>query len=199
LPELNIAWKHRTEAEHASIKEGEFGGIQCIFCTSMTKPYDSPLILQSIIKADRHYVMEGIFRELGLVVGNAKHLVLAGYSMPREDYIYRCFFQAAWAAKEKKYCTLVYYDPKYVSRTPGSTGWLEGSAIIYYLRSSEGKATIKEIIGRMLELFDLSRLRVSLLGIPGIVTDFPGKLPEEAIIDLLYPRQCFPEGFPPRR
>ncbi|MHC1729693.1 MAG: hypothetical protein AB9866_27435 [Syntrophobacteraceae bacterium] len=203
LPELNVAWKHRTAAEEEAIKEGEFGGIQCIFCASMTKPYDSPLILQSIIKSERHYVLEGIFRDMGLVVGNAKHLVFAGYSMPQDDYIYRCFFQAAWAGstgtRNQKFCTLVNYDPDYVSQTGGNTVWLEGKALTDYLKSQKAKPDTKEIINRMLELFDISRLRVSLLGIPGTVTDIPGRDPKEALTDLLYPKQCFPEGFPPER
>jgi hypothetical protein len=45
------------------------------------------------------YVLEGVFRELGLVTGNAQHLVFAIYSFPRENCLYRGFFQVAWAGK----------------------------------------------------------------------------------------------------
>lgn len=200
LPELNEAWKNRprTNAEVEFSKRGEFGGIQCIFCGSMTKPYDSPLILQSMIKSERHYVLEGIFRELGLVVGNARHLVFAGYSLPRDDYIYRCFFQAAWATKEQKYCTVINHDPSY--RTKRSDGWLDcRDELVDYLESKEGKPSLQHIIRRMLEIFDPDHLRVSLLGVPHVVTAFPGKAPREALIDLLYPGKWFPEGFPPKR
>jgi hypothetical protein len=143
LPEINCAWKPRTKEEDDCPKKAEFGAIQCIFCGSITRPYDSPLILQSLIKSERHYVLEGIFRELGLVVGNAKHLVFAGYSLPMDDYIYRCFFQAAWAGKElsqeKKFFTLINYDPGSIHLTPGNTGWLEGDDIHSYLKIDIGR------------------------------------------------------------
>ncbi|MBE9581237.1 MAG: hypothetical protein IMF18_06425 [Proteobacteria bacterium] len=88
LPGLNDAWKPRTEEEREHNRRGEYGVIQYVFCGSITRPYDAPLILQSAMKSERHYVLEGIFRELGLVVGNARHLVFAGYSLPKDDYIY---------------------------------------------------------------------------------------------------------------
>ena len=50
-----------------------------------------------------------------------------------------------------------------------------------------------------MELFRLERLRISLVGIPNVITTFPGKTPKEALTDLLYPKKCFPEGFPPDR
>ena len=199
LPGLNRAWKLRTKDEVKHQRHGEYGVIQCIFCGSITRPYDVPLILQSAIKSERHYVLEGIFRELGLVVGNARHLVFAGYSLPKDDYIYRCFFQSAWAGKDlPRFCSLINYDPQY-AKAMGSKAWLEGDDVLSYRQSQKAKPHAKETIRNLLELFDLKNIRVSLLGIPDILTNHPDKDPKEALIDLLYPRRCFSQGFPLRR
>ena len=204
LPDINVAWDHRTSMEEEHEKYGDFGVVQCIFCGSLTRPYDSPLILQSGIKSERHYVMEGIFRELGLVVGNAKHIIFAGYSLPKDDYVYRCFFQSSWAGKiakgrrESRFCSLINYDPGY-ARSVGYIPWLEGNEIKKYLRSKKGETSTKETVRNLLGLFDKSDIRLSLLGFPGVVTKRSDKDLREATIDLLYPKRCFPEGFPIKR
>lgn len=201
LPDINRAWRHRTKIEAEYQEHGECGVIQCIFCGSVTRPYDSPLILQSGIKAERHYVMEGIFRELGLVVGNARHIIFAGYSLPKDDYIYRCFLQSSWAGqpaeqrKGNRFCTLISHDPAYAKRN-GFKPWLYEKDILAYLGHKTAKTESKTTIRNLLELFDIKDIRVSLLGFPNIVTDHRSKNLREATIDLLYPRHCFAEGFP---
>lgn len=102
LPGINNAWKNRTKEEDRYCRTGKYGVVQCIFCGSITYPYNSPLILQSLIKPDRHYVMEGIFREMGLVVGNARHLLFAGYSFPIDDISIVAFSSLHWLEKDQK-------------------------------------------------------------------------------------------------
>lgn len=204
LPDINSAWKCRREDEESKYKkEGYSGAIECIFCGSITRPGDAPLILQSAIKPERHYVLEGIFRELGLVVGKARHIVFAGYSLPKDDYIYKCFFESAWADREsdgnKRYCTLVDYDNEYCKDSPTAPAWLKNREIVDYLRSTRASKATQEVVERFLELFDIDKLRVSLRGIPDIVTNRPGMDSKEALIDLLYPEEWFPGGFPVRR
>lgn len=202
LPEINKAWKNRTKKEDEYCKNGEHGVIQCIFCGSITYPYNSPLILQSLIKPDRHYVMEGIFREMGLVVGNARHLVFAGYSFPIDDYLYRCFFQSAWAGKRsgnrKPFCSLINFDANYL-RLIGNKAWIKEREIISYLDSNTANPEVQQTVREALQLFDIKNIRVSLLGIPNIVTNHPEMDQRNALIDLLYPKRCFPQGFPVRR
>ena len=199
LPELNQAWKPRTAEEETKQKLGEFGAMQCVFCGSVTYPYDSPLMLQSAIKSERHYVLEGIFREMGLLIGNARHIVLAGYSLPPDDYLYKVFFQSAMAGKETQreriFCTLINYDPEF-AKNPQKPVWLEGESIKKYLKRAPKEDSTWETIERVLELFPIDQIRVSLKGIPGVVTKRRDVGPKRALIDLLYPKKCFPEGFP---
>ncbi|UCG54918.1 MAG: hypothetical protein JSV32_01470 [Dehalococcoidia bacterium] len=96
---------------------------------------------------------------------------------------------------EKPYCSLIDYDPDYEK----SNAWLGKDEIVEYLRSKKGKIYIKDIIKRLLDIFNLDRFRVSLISIPNIITKHPEKGTKEAFIDLLYPRVCFPEGFPLNR
>jgi hypothetical protein len=200
LPDINKAWKIKTEKEDECKKHGEYGVVECIFCGSLTHPFDTPLILQSAIKADRHYVMEGIFREMGLVVGNARHLIFAGYSLPEDDYIYRCFFQSALAgnSSRKLFCSLINYDPTYIKAICNKT-WLKEDEIIAYLNSNNAKRDVQETIKEAIELFDTKNIRVSLMGIPDIITKNPDHSPQAALIDLLYPKVFFREGFPVNR
>ena len=202
LPGLNVAWKERTQKERDSSQEGAYGSIQCVFCGSITKPHDAPLMLQSAIKADRHYVLEGILRETGLVVGNARHLVFAGYSLPEDDYLYRCFFQSSMAGKNvsggRPFCSLVDYDEKYMRLVTGQP-WLEDIAIQRYVNSKKANQYVKGVVIRLIELFGLENIRVSLLGIPDIIVNHPEKNAKDALVDLLYPAKCFKEGFPIKR
>jgi hypothetical protein len=97
------------------------------------------MMMQSAIKSGRHHVLEGIFREMGLLIGNARHIVLAGYSLPPDDYLYKVFFQSAMAGKDAQksnvFCTLINHDKKYADN-PHKPVWLEGEEILKYLRMS---------------------------------------------------------------
>jgi hypothetical protein len=201
LPEINQAWQPRTQDEEMWRKRFYFGAIQCVFCGSMTHPYDAPLVLQSAIKLERYYVLEGIFREMGLLVGNARHAVFAGYTLPPDDTIYRSFFMAARAGRQsdygKPYCSLISFDPRYVPSNSGP--WLKGDEIIGFLDGSSHSADAKRTIQNLLRVYDKENMRVTLMGFPKVVVDHPVLPLAEALKDLLYPRECFPEGFPPKR
>ena len=201
LPGLQANWKPRTEEEEKKWKHGNFSAIQCIFCGEMTYAYDCPIILQSAIKSDRHYVLDGILREMGQIIGNARHLVFAGYSLPKDDFIYRCFFQSACAGqhmKGEKYCTLVSYDKEYMKKHPAHV-WLEGKEISRYLKGKEGEERTKMIVTNLLQIYSQSHVRVTFKGIPDIFLRRPGMSETESLKDLLYWNKSFPEGFPPER
>ena len=201
LPELNVSFQPRTEAEEEEWCYGNFGAIQCVFCGNITHPSDCPIMLQSGIKSERHYVLDGILREMGLLIGNAKHLVFAGYSIPRDDYIYRCFFQSAKAGKQTgpaQFCSLVLRDVEYIKthRNP----WLDISATENYLNDSSNRhESNKQVIRNFLQVFSPHHFRLSLLGIPNVITKHPFYSTQEALKELLYPKDAFTEGFPPNR
>lgn len=201
LPGLQKDWKPRTRAEKLL---GRFGVIQCIFCEALTYPYDCPLIMQSTMKYRRHHVLHGIFNELGLIVGNARHLVFAGYSLPKDDFLYKCFFQTAWAGKKpsdrEKYCSLVLLDPEYRAQA-GRGPWFERNELIQYLKKDctrDEQVGVKQTIRNMLQIFDLDSIRVSVYGMPDIITSHPRLSSKEALKDLLYPLEVY-GNFPPRR
>ena len=127
LPEINKAWTERTLEEKKSWDNFYFGAVQCVFCGFVTQPSDAPLILQSAIKSERHYVLEGIFREMGLLFGNARHAVFAGYTLPPDDVIYRSFFMSSQAGKlsseKRQYCSLVTFDSEF--KNTSSDPWIK--------------------------------------------------------------------------
>lgn len=201
LPGLQQHWKPRTKEEEKEWEKGHFSAIQCIFCGEMTYAYDCPIILQSAIKSDRHYVLDGIFREMGQIIGNARHLVFAGYSLPKDDFIYRCFFQSACAGqhmKGEKYCTLISYDEEYMKKHSDSV-WLEAKEISAYLRGNEGDEKTKTTVNNLLQIYSQDHIRVTFKGIPDIFCKRSGMSLEESLKDVIYWTECFPEGFPPKR
>jgi hypothetical protein len=167
----------------------------------MTYASDCPIILQSAIKSDRHYVLDGIFREMGQIIGNARHLVFAGYSLPKDDFIYRCFFQSACAGqhmKDEKYCTLVSYDEEYMKKHPDHI-WLKGREISGYLNNDGSDEKVKTTVKNLLQIYSQDHVRITFKGIPKIFCKRSGMTLPESLIDLLYWDECFPEGFPPER
>jgi hypothetical protein len=196
LPGFQQKWHPRTIKEEKEWQEGNFGAMQCIFCGAMTHPSDCPLILQSAIKSDRHYVLDGIFREMGLIIGNARHLVFAGYGLPKDDFIYKCFFQSSLAGQhtgdKKKYCSLVTVDKNY-RHTKGKV-WLKNDDIKKYLSRKSSDEKTKSTIENLLQIIDQENIRISFYGVPDIITKHPSLSPKEALKDLLYP-----DGFPPNR
>jgi hypothetical protein len=84
LPEICRGWKPgKSEEEQHEWRRGRFGSVQCIYCGYMTQPHDTPVLTQTVIKPTRHHLQWALFREMGIIVAKAKHLLLVGYSLAR--------------------------------------------------------------------------------------------------------------------
>ncbi|NQS76218.1 MAG: hypothetical protein HQP61_07245 [Peptococcaceae bacterium] len=183
VTELQQGW-HYSEDE-----ENDPGVIRCPFCNQKTYPYDMPLELQTILKKRPIAPLEEIKKEMGLLIKHAKHIIFAGYSMPRDDISEKVFIASSLSGEkiEEKKCTIIEYDPHY------STGqdWLMGTDILDYLRSRKELKPAKAI-NSILSIFDLNQTKLTLKGIPRIFNSYSSI--EQAIIDIFYSGD-----FPPPR
>ena len=92
--------------------EGAVDARECVHCGTLTYTQHTPTLMQSNLKVPPPSFIQEIQRDLRVLVTNAKHVVLLGYSLPPDDVIYRAFFASYLgdgngAASEEVKCTVV--------------------------------------------------------------------------------------------
>lgn len=181
IDQLQPEWKYNKE-------EKEKGAINCPFCRQMTYPYDMPLEMQTVIKRQAIGPINEIKKEMGLLIKHARHIVFAGYSMPRDDISEKLFLISSLSGQDikAKKCTIILFDEDYAS----GADWLTGTGILSFLNDkrkigSDISASIKNI----LSIFELEKTRLTLKGIPNIFYAYPNL--ESAVLDIFY-HNCFP-------
>ncbi len=88
---------------------GQVDARACIHCRTLTYADHAPLLMQSNLKAPPPPYIEEIQRDMRVVVQDADHIVLMGYSLPADDFTYRAFFAARTGRKSesKVRCSVV--------------------------------------------------------------------------------------------
>ena len=188
IKELQSEWKYNEE----EIKEKKEGIIKCLFCGQTTHPYDIPLEMQTVIKKRAIAPIDEIKKEMGLLIKHTKHIVFAGYSLPRDDISEKLFFVSSLSGQniKEKACTVIQFDPEY---DPTGPDWLNGREILNYLNNKEiSNSEISTSIKNILSIFDLDQTRLTLKGIPNIFLSY--KNIELAVLDIFYRGE-----FPPDR
>lgn len=186
--ELQINWRYKTKKE----EQYKRGAIECPYCGQITYPYDMPLIMQTLAKKRSIPPLEEIKTEMGLLMKNAKHIIFAGYSLPLDDIMVKTFFMSSIAGNDinRLKCTVINFDDNYKN----GPEWLRGEDISKYIKES-GNRQVVECIENICDIFNMKNVRISLKGIPDVFTQ-NGRCSKEKIIDLLYPKEYFKEGFP---
>jgi hypothetical protein len=188
LDGLQKCWKYKSESERRTKK----GAIECPYCGQITYPFDMPLIMQTLAKQKSIPPLEEIKTEMGLLMKNAKHIIFAGYSLPLDDIMVKTFFMSSLSGNDrnKLKCTVINYDEEY----KGAKEWLTGDDIDKYIKKSKN-STVVDCIENVCDIFNVENVRVFLKGIPDVFMK-NDKCNRHKIIDLLYPKEYFPEGFP---
>lgn len=189
--ELQVHWNYNTKKERLY----ERGAIECPYCGQITYPYDMPIIMQTLAGENNIVPLCEIKTEMGLLMKNAKHIVFAGYSLPLDDIMVKTFFMSSISGNDKRKlkCTVINYDSEY----GGDEKWLEGEKIVDYI-NKKGSTSTARCIKSVCDIFNIENIRVSLKGIPDVFME-NGNCSRDDVIDLLYPKKYFKEGFPIRR
>lgn len=185
---LQSGWQYNTLKE----KKYKNGAIECPYCGQITYPYDMPIIMQTSLRNKNMFPLYEIRSELGLLLKNARHIIFAGYSLPEDDMMVKTFFMSSIAGtnREKLSCTIINHDPKYKNME----GWIEGSNIMDYINENKYSSASRSIRS-ICDIFNINNTRLSLNGIPDVFIE-KKKISTNKVIDLLYPQNCFGEGFP---
>ena len=84
----------RNGCEEQEWSHGRVDARTCVHCGELTFAGNATLMMQSNFKSPPPPFMEEMQREMRVVVQNADHIVLMGYSLPPDDVTYRAFFAA---------------------------------------------------------------------------------------------------------
>ena len=87
-------FQHRLRNEREAWGKGEVDMRACVHCQTPTYAHHTPTVMQSNFKSSPPPFLEEIGRDLRVAVQNADHIVLMGYSLPKDDVDFRAIFAA---------------------------------------------------------------------------------------------------------
>ena len=177
----DVEFRHRFEAEYNAWGEGGVDARACVHCQTLTYAHHTQTLMQSSFKGPPPPFLDEIKRDLRIAVQNADHIVLMGYSLPRDDVDYRAFFAARRRLDPDNpvKCSVVSrlneHSPQYWC---GPSEW---QAMLQDM--DEGKAP-RITLEAARDLFGKDNVRFYGCGIPNVFLD-GGMVTDSAVDDLL--------------
>ena len=161
------------DKERRAWKRGEVDARACVHCDTLTYAHHTSTQMQSSLKERPPAFLEEIQRELRVVVKNAKHIVLMGYSLPEDDVLYRAIFAGHSNARRKDVkCTVV-------DKVGDYNGWFGPNEL-------DGKRDLHEktAVGAARDLFGRDNVRYYGGGVPEVFLE-GGTVQDRAVERLL--------------
>ncbi len=168
------------DEEEEKWRLGEVDARACVHCRTLTYAHHTPVIMQTNFKTAPPPFLEEIQREMRVVVQEADHIVLAGYSLPRDDVTYRAFFAARTRrnlngdkeAGRKVRCSVVGQDDRY------GVGWI-------YPAQIQAKGEPPKAVKNAQDVFGQENVRFFGGGVPGVFMDDSRRVSARAVERLL--------------
>ena len=159
---------------------GEVDARACVHCQTLTHAHDTPVVMQTNFKTAPPPFLEEIQREMRVVVQEADHIVLAGYSLPSDDVSYRAFFAARTRKSSNGLresvppvrCSVIDWADGYGSQ------WL-------YPDEIEDKGRPPDALRHAQDVFGRENVRFFGGGIPGVFLDGGSRVSARAVERLL--------------
>ena len=120
----------------------------------------------------------------------AKHVILLGYSLPKDDFVYRSLLSARMK-KEKPLCTVVIGKD-------GPDKMIEPGEMEDFTQKNKQFEDFIKTVKQAQDIIGKDKVRGYCGGIPRVFLD-QGRVSKERIIDLLYPKSVFLKGFVERK
>ena len=173
-------WQHEKNEEQEAWDRGEADARTCVHCHTMTYAHHTPLIMQTNLKAAPPPFLDEIQREMRVVVQDAKHVILAGYTLPLDDVTYRAFLAARISPTEVDNnsseppvrCSVVGLDEEFGSQ------WL-------YPEELATQDRLPDAVKKAREIFGPENVRYFGGGIPNVFLDGGDTVSERAVDKLL--------------
>ena len=168
------------DTEREAWKRGEIDARACVHCDTMTYAHNTPLIMQTNFKAAPPPYLDEIQRDMRVVVQNANHVILAGYSLPPDDVTYRAFLAAridkapgaGSSSGSPVRCSVVGFKEKFGSR------W-------WYPDDLDRCGTLPDVVKYACEVFGPANVRYFGGGIPNVFLDGGRMVSNDAVNKLL--------------
>jgi hypothetical protein len=177
----------RSEQEKRSWEKGDMA-LQCVYCGSMMGFEQISLLMQTNFKGLMSPYLEETQRELRAALENAQHIVLMGYSLPKDDVFYRSVLAARLGnpperSKEPLYVSLVGYQDRAPDR------WLEDQEIEQAFPLDCDLVRIYRDLSNIVAGGDHNRVRVRAYGrgVPDVFSRGRGRVDDDRVRDLLFP------------
>jgi len=181
--------RSKEEAEDQE-QRNQYDAIQCPFCGHMTYSTDIPMVMQTSYKGNHPSFIEEIQRDLKVCLEKSRHIVLMGYSLPKDDLVWRSVL-VAQRNDNKKFCSVIvgFKGPKKWINSRELASWVV--KIKEEKKPQEYKAYGIPAIESAIAIFGEGRVRAYTGGVPNV---WEGGMQD--VIDMLYPVDAFPSGFP---
>ncbi|MCY4012266.1 MAG: hypothetical protein OXG82_06070 [Gammaproteobacteria bacterium] len=143
--------------EEGAWDRGEVDARACVHCGTLTYAHHTPLVTQTTVKSRPPPFLEEIQRDMRVVVEDADHIVLMGYSLPPDDVTYRAFLAARVRRSDRDpvRCSVIGKEAGYPPR------WLSRSDIDAYVRVPRAVAAARA-------LFRPENVRFYGAGVPNV-------------------------------
>ena len=170
-------------ADDKERNEWDMGAVDaraCVHCETLTYAHHTPVVMQTSFKTAPPPFLEEIQREMRVVVQEANHIVLAGYSLPPDDVTYRAFL----AARTRKMSghhkdTEPPVRCSVIGREAGSeTRWL-------YPEELDGRGKLPDAVNHARGVFTAKNVRFFGGGIPDVFLDGTAGVSQHAVERLL--------------
>ena len=171
---------HRIEKEIEAWDKGEVDARACVHCDELTYAHNTLTVMQSNFKDAPPPFLEEIGRDLRVAVEHADHIVLMGYSLPRDDVDYRAFFAArrSHGSDNKPVKCSVVVGTKCDARWFGPSEWPK------IMESLDSGKSPRPTLEAARNLFGKENVRFYGAGIPQVFLD-GGEVTDAAVERLL--------------
>ncbi len=196
IPNWSKDWrKARSKQEEKSQSRGDMDALQCVYCGAMMGFEQTSLLMQTNFKGAMSPYLDETQRELRAALENARHIVLMGYSLPKDDVLYRSVLAARLGnsrerSKKPLYISLVGKQDK------APNGWLENEEIERLPHDCD-LVRIYRDLSSIVSGGDPKHVRVRAYGrgVPDVFAPGGGRVDDETIRDLLFPWDLWQEHF----
>ena len=172
-------FRWRVECERKAWVKGEVDMRACVHCQTPTYAHHTPTAMQSNFKSSPPPFLEEIGRDLRVAVQEADHIVLMGYSLPKDDVEFRAIFSArrSFNPNRRVKCSVV-------DKSEHNYRWFSPSELPTLLSSLDSGKTPRSILEAAQELFGKDNVRFYGGGVPHVFLD-GGRVTDAAVERLL--------------
>ena len=159
---------------------GEVDARACVHCETLTYAHHTPVVMQTSFKSTPPPFLDEIQREMRVVVQEANHIVLAGYSLPPDDVAYRTFLSARIRkSSERRNGTKAPVRCSVIGKEDGhESRWI-------YPDELQTKDNLPDAVRHAREVFDAENVRFFGAGIPDVFLHGGASVTAQAVHRLL--------------